>query len=79
LSERKANREAIEIAATRHGYGQSRAYEMVKVDSGLDAPVKLEVSTNADEVALGGPTPALRSHALYSLDVGQTMTIVIED
>ena len=32
MSERKANREAIEIAATRHGYGQSRAYEIVKVD-----------------------------------------------
>ena len=32
LSARKANREAIEIAATRHGYGQSRAYEIVKVD-----------------------------------------------
>ena len=31
LSERKANREAMEIAATRHGYGPSRAYEIVKV------------------------------------------------
>ena len=31
MSERKANREAIEIPATRHGYGQSRAYEIVKV------------------------------------------------
>ena len=79
MSERKANREAIELAATRHGYGQSRAYEIVKVDSGLDAPVKLEVNTNADEVALGGPTPALRGRALYTLEVGQPMTIVTED
>ena len=31
MSERKANREAIEIAATRHGCGQTRAYEFVKV------------------------------------------------
>jgi hypothetical protein len=31
MSERKANKEAIEIAATRHGYGRSRAYEIVAV------------------------------------------------
>lgn len=33
LSERSANRKAIEVARTRHGYGESRAYEIVKVRS----------------------------------------------
>jgi hypothetical protein len=54
-------------------------HEVKLVDSALDAPVKLEVRANADEGPLGGPTLALRGHALYALDVGQTMTIIIED
>jgi hypothetical protein len=31
LKGRRANRQAIEIAATRHGYGESRAYEIVRI------------------------------------------------
>jgi hypothetical protein len=33
LSTSKANRQAIEIASTRHGYRETRAYEIVKVRS----------------------------------------------
>lgn len=37
LSERAANRKAIEVARTRHGYGERRAYEIVKVRAPKEA------------------------------------------